>query len=514
MDSSPSCNNCPVNGDDERTQLINNSNNKNENGEEIHQNQNQEQEEFPQTTLEHVKRILSLSIPFSLTYYCIFSFMLTATAFIGRNLGSQALSGYGLGMSFVNLVGFSTVTGSVVGLDTLLPMAYGISPSHPAIAKSVQRCFACVFLWILFIAVIFVTAPLWFHKVFNAHDDDQIAIYAGQVIRMSAITLLPYLLQEILQSYLGALNHSTEIFFGAVMGAAVNPILLYLFVARGWIGIEGAVVAWAIAVSVMFVSTFLLAKYRGAFDQTWKGIDCKVMWSRWKPFLRAALPSAMMMMCEWSTFEINSIAAAKILPHTQFAAQVVLQNIIVFLFPLILGVGIAVNILVGNDVGAGNSASAKKTAWVGLFLILIEFCLDAILVFTPAISRKIAGVFSQDDAVVDYVTDVLRLVFASHVFDGLFCLLSSILRALGHNRKGVIFAVTGYYVVSFSVGWTLALHVMNADAKIYAMWIGPACGQLTAVVMATAFVCCKMEWVAHHELAQDLALSSDDEGEI
>jgi MATE family multidrug resistance protein len=78
-------------------------------------------------------------------------------------------------------------------------------------------------------------------------------------------------------------------------------------------------------------------------------------------YLRIGVPNMLMLCCEWWIFEILTIFSG-LLGVTQLAAEVVIVNIITFIFMIPLGISYAASALTGNYLGEGKIDLAKKFA--------------------------------------------------------------------------------------------------------------------------------------------------------
>ena len=76
-------------------------------------------------------------------------------------------------------------------------------------------------------------------------------------------------------------------------------------------------------------------------------------------YLALGIPSAMMLCLEWWAYEIMTLMAGYIGVEVQ-AAQIVLMNIIAFMFMFALGLSTAACTTVGQQIGKGDYKKAKE----------------------------------------------------------------------------------------------------------------------------------------------------------
>jgi len=107
------------------------------------------------------------------------------------------------------------------------------------------------------------------------------------------------------------------------------------------------------------------------------------------------------MLCfEWWAFEFLAIFSGYI-SVAALAAEIVIINIVSFIFMMPLGISFAASSLTGYYVGQGNIKRAKRLAFVIMLLniILTVFVLAIIVIFNESISR----LFTHEEDVVEIV---------------------------------------------------------------------------------------------------------------
>lgn len=95
--------------------------------------------------------------------------------------------------------------------------------------------------------------------------------------------------------------------------------------------------------------------------------------------------------------------------------------------------------------------------------------------------------FSNDDAVVHLVSQVMPLVASFQVADGLAGSCGGVLRGQGRQHLGAFFNMLAYYVLALPLGITLAF---RANYGLQGLWIGAcAIGLCRHFLTPTSFVC-------------------------
>ncbi|MBN8945099.1 MAG: MATE family efflux transporter [Rhizobiales bacterium] len=125
------------------------------------------------------------------------------------------------------------------------------------------------------------------------------------------------------------------------------------------------------------------------------------------------------------------------------------------LIPLIFGLGTAVLTMVGVNIGAGDTARAKRVAWTGALLAgAVTTSVGVVVALFP---RAWLGLFSHDPAVLDAGTLYLRTVGPFYGCVG----LGMILYFASQGAKRVtlpFFAGTARLLIAAGLGWIVVAH--------------------------------------------------------
>jgi len=100
--------------------------------------------------------------------------------------------------------------------------------------------------------------------------------------------------------------------------------------------------------------------------------DCEELWK----FLKIGVPGMLMLCFEWWAFELLAIFSG-LLSVKDLAAEVVIINMITFIFMLPLGISYAASGAVGKQLGLGRITKAKQYATL---TILFDIFLTSIVV--------------------------------------------------------------------------------------------------------------------------------------
>jgi len=135
------------------------------------------------------------------------------------------------------------------------------------------------------------------------------------------------------------------------------------------------------------------------------------------------------MLCfEWWAFELLAIFTG-LLGVVQLAAEVVIINMITFIFMLPLGISYTASALTGNFIGEGKIALAKRFA---IMTIVLDVILTSIVVLLIGIYQDgISRIFTKEVDVVGVIHETLWVLLIYIWFDTIHGVQSGIIRGLG-----------------------------------------------------------------------------------
>ena len=339
---------------------------------------------------------------------------------------------------YANITGYAVAFGLATAVDTLCSQAYGAG-SLMLIGLVVQRA-ACIM--IVTSMPIFV---LWYYcadLLILLKQDPAISAEAGQYVWRLAPSLIPYLLFELLKKYLIAQRIMKPMIVVLLLTSLCHVLLVYLFIYPLGMGFLGAPSATATAQCLMLVIGVLVIYHRGYHKQTWPRLSTDIF-RGWLPILRFGLPGMFMLCLEWWSFELCALAAGW-MGAIQLDSFVVLLQVQSFIFMIPLGLSIAISTVTGNRLGAGQPGLAKQGAAVAIGIGLVTQTMVAVILILAR--TQVGRLFSDDQSVVDMVTEVFPITGVMLLFDAMQVVCGGVLRGLGYQSIGAITNLAGFYL--------------------------------------------------------------------
>ncbi|KAJ1382921.1 Multi antimicrobial extrusion protein [Sesbania bispinosa] len=203
-------------------------------------------------------------------------------------------------------------------------------------------------------------------------------------------------------------------------------------------------------------------------------------------FFRFAIPSAAMICLEWWSFELLTLLSG-LLPNPELETSVlsICLSITTTIYTVPEAIGSAASTRVSNALGAGNPQAARVSVSAAMTLAASEAVLVSSIIFA---CRQVLGyVFSNEQDVVDYVTDMVPLLSLSVILDTLHGTLSGIARGCGWQHLGAYVNLGAYYVLGIPIAAILGFLV---QLRGKGLWIGVLIGAFCQTVMLSIITSC------------------------
>jgi putative MATE family efflux protein len=403
------------------------------------------------------------------------SFSLVDAYFLGEYVGAHALAAVtSVFPAFMLLValsswvsaGFSSVMARLLGANK---KAHAIKAYAQAMTLSLFVCFVLILLFLAggkqlvlfvnngseslssmsynYLSLMIYFSPLLFILTINS---DSLRC-EGQMVFMALVPLLSVLF---------------------------NVVFNYIFIAHYDLGVEGSVYGTLLAQLLSLFAVFLFRRY----SKTALNVPllcCTIRRHLWLRFLALGAPTSL-------SYVGVALSSAFILynlqiwsnPHysTTVAAYGIITRIMTFIFLPLLGLSMAFQTILGNNIGAKEwlrSNSAIKLAIIMAF-IYCSLCQSIIFVF----KSQLGHVFVSDPYVVDEVTRILPIMSSALFLLGPLMMIGVVFQAMGDARRAAILRLAKVYF--FTLPLIFILPMLFAELGIW--YAGPS-SELLALLL-------------------------------
>eukprot|EP00760_Papus_ankaliazontas_P031119 PhM_4_TR5188/c0_g1_i5/m.99177/K03327/TC.MATE, SLC47A, norM, mdtK, dinF; multidrug resistance protein, MATE family len=158
-------------------------------------------------------------------------------------------------------------------------------------------------------------------------------------------------------------------------------------------------------------------------------------------YLALGIPCLLMLLLEWGSFEAAGIVAG-VLGVQELGVMVVSTQVDGVCFVIMLGLGTAVAVRVGDALGANDVATAKRTFMTSMFVTAVALLCNVTLLYV--LRHAVADFFTKDVAVHRSFIALVPYLMLFHLFDGLQCICNSLVRGMGFQRWGLLFNCVTY----------------------------------------------------------------------
>ncbi|KAF7808808.1 protein DETOXIFICATION 14-like [Senna tora] len=203
-------------------------------------------------------------------------------------------------------------------------------------------------------------------------------------------------------------------------------------------------------------------------------------------FFRFGIPSAGMICLEWWSYELVTLLSG-FLPNPELETSIlsICVQITVTIYTIPESIGSSASTRVSNALGAGKPEVARVAAFTAMVLSASEALVVSSIIFA---SRHVLGyVFSNEQDVVDYVTEVAPLLVLSVFVDSLHGTLSGIVRGSGWQHIGAYVNLGSYYGLGIPIAALLGFW-LRFRAK--GLWIGIMIGAFCQTILLITITSC------------------------
>ena len=381
------------------------------------------------------------------------------------------ISAIGLGSFYTNSVGFVLGIGLLGGIDTICSQAYG-GKQYYVIGIFVNIARLCLFGF----SIVYII-PLVFccEKILILFK-----IGTENIVPTSAYvkSLIPYIIFALQYNtnarYLQSMNKNIPVMIISGLTTLLHPVWCLLIIQYTSFGIVGIGFAMGFTSLLNFLFSIGYIFYYDPVPGTffWFNEDCfKVR--RIYDFVKLAVPSAITFTADWFGFEII-IFLSSYLDNKSTAACVILFSFISLISAIPLGLSITTSTYLGNSIGAGKGAAAKRYSIVSTVSGCAIIFVVAILIITER--NYLPYLYTNDKNVADIVSNVFKIYFFYGVIDAFQIILSGVIKGLGKQRPASIFVIFILYPVTLPLSITLTF-LMNYGFE--GLWMA----ELTSVIL-------------------------------
>ncbi|MCG7532481.1 MATE family efflux transporter [Psychrobium sp. MM17-31] len=406
-----------------------------------------------------------MSIPTGLGILSILLFNITDTFFISL-LGTDALTAISFTFPLTFIIS-SIIIGFGSGLSAALARLIGKGETD----NLKSFVISALLLGLVTIAVL-TTLGFWgsdpLFRLLGAEEKLLPLIHDYLNVWLIAIVFLvvPMMGNSALRAT-GNAKYPSYIMMGAgIVNVVLDPILIFGFGPIAPMGIQGAAVATLIAWAMSLVASLIMLHRSELIG--WVNLTISGVLKTWRTVLRVGQAAAISQMINplFNAIVMSMLASIDSKAVAAYGVGIRIESVM-----LIGVIALASSLMpfLAQNMGAGQVERAKS-ALLGSakFSIISQFVLYVIIAL---LARPLAGLFSDDEAVIDYVVVFLYLVPFAYGALGMVIVVANALNAYNRPGASLLVNVARLFLLMLPMVW-LGKELLGTNGVFAAIAIG------------------------------------------
>ncbi len=361
------------------------------------------------------KSILHLSLPIFIGQIALMANGVIDTVMAGQ-ISAVDQAAVGIGMSVFFSV-FVPLMGVLLAVPPIVAQHFG-ARDNAAIGEDMRQGFwmTLIFAPIVFLLLYFPEPFLYISQL-----SPEVEAKTRAYLQWTAWGSIAQFFFRLFYGFTTAISQPRIVMLLSVFALALKIPLNFVFM-HGHFGFSamggvGSAVATTVAVWItVFIAAFIVwwnpdYKRFGIFSR-WSWPTWRQQWQLWK----LGLPMGLTFLIDVTSFTFMALFVAR-LGATTAAAHGIATNLGAAAYMLPMSISVAVSVLIGQAVGAGDGASARRAGLTG-YRIAIAFGIATAALIAMG-SGAISRFYTTDSAVQTLATQLLLLVAIYHFFDAI-----------------------------------------------------------------------------------------------
>ncbi|XP_071720015.1 protein DETOXIFICATION 24-like [Rutidosis leptorrhynchoides] len=428
------------------------------------------------------KKIWRVALPGVISRVCAFGCIVVTQSFVGH-ISEMDLAGYALvqtlSVRFANgiLLGMSSAT------ETLCGQAFGAGQHH-MMGIYLQRSWIVDFITLTVLLPIFIFGT----QIYRLLGEDEAIAQSGGYMSLWFIPFIyNFVFSLTVQMFLQAQLKNMVIAWLSIFQFGLHIPLSWLLVNKLGYGVPGAMISLSASSWFLVIGEFIYI-FGGWCPHSWKGFTVAAF-KDLIPVVKLSISSGVMVCLElWYNAVLVLLAGYMANAEVAISAFSICLNINAWEFMISLGfLGSAV-VRVANELGRGNAKAAKFAIKV---LLGTSIAIGAFFfVLCLAFGKNIAYMFTDDERVVETVSELSLLLSFSVLLNSIYPVLSGVAVGAGMQSIVAVINLVCYYIIGIPSGALLG-YLTNLQVK--GIWIGMIFGIVTQT-LALMYLTWKTDW--------------------
>jgi putative MATE family efflux protein len=437
------------------------------------------------TKIDLNKAILLLAIPMVLELVLESTFALADIYFVSQ-LGASAVATVGLTESILYLL-YSLSMGMSIAVTAIVARRVGQKLPEKAAVTAVQAIIiGMLFSFPFMIAGIFFSKDLLRLMGGDAWVLEEGYKYTQWMLGGNVVIVLLFVINAIFRGAGDAAIAMRILLISNGINIVLDPLFIFGLGPIPAMGIEGAAIATNIGRGVGVLAQFWLLFKGGKHIRVLKA---HLVW-RGKIILKILKTSlggiGQMLVSMMSWLFITRIFAE--LGSEVVAGATITIRIIMFSMMPAWGMSNAAATLVGQNLGAGDSARAESSVWkIGVYNMVFLAIVSVVFFFY---SRELVQLFTEDSKVIEVGAGWLKIISYSYIVYGWWMVAVQAFNGAGDTKTPTWINVIFFWMIQIPLAWLLGIHLDYTYTGVFwAVFISE-----TAVGLFTLWLFTRGKW--------------------
>lgn len=403
------------------------------------------------------KAIFLLAIPMILELSLESVFAVVDIFFVSK-LGENAIATVGLTESVITLI-YSVAIGLSTAATAIVARRIGEKNPEAAARAGAQSLLIALFitLCISIPGAVFAPNILVLMGASPAVVSEG-ASFTRIMLGSSLVIMLLFLINGIFRGAGNAAMAMRSLWIASIINIILCPIFIH------WFGLKGAAMATVIGRSTG-VAYQCYHLFRGSgvlrFTQKMFGIDMQQI----RAIVHVAWPATFQFIIASGSWILLARLVAEEGGTTALAGyQIALRNVVFFILPA-WGLSNAAATLVGQNLGAGHPDRAEKSVLLAArYNALFMSVVTVIFLF---LSRPIMYFFTDDEAIVNYGAQALRIIGIGYIFYGIGMVMTQALNGAGDTRTPTIVNFVCFWLIQVPLAYLLTIGLGMKETGVF-----------------------------------------------
>ncbi len=425
------------------------------------------------------KQLIKFAIPFLLSNLLQACYSVADMIIVGRFCGTHGITGVNIG-SQINLL----VTGAAFGLavgGTVLIAQYGGAKKFDEQRKTIGTLFtAYMILSVICTAVMLLLGTTLLDILKTPEVAYQEAENYYNICMAGLFFMFSY---NVISAILRGMGDSKRPLYFVLIAAIVNVIGDIILVGPFNMGAAGAAYA-TVASQALSVILSIIYLIKNHFFVGFRKSDFRIDKEKFKMLFKLGLPSSVQqVVVSFSFLTLTALVNSLPIADIASACQGIGGKVNSFAVLPALAMSNAVSSMAGQNIGAGETARAKKTMVTGMGIAF------AISVFVFALVQlfpgQIISLFDSNPEVIEIGTEYLRFIALDYLFVPFVFCMNGLAIGAGYTNFALFNACFSSILVRVPAAY-LAVYVL--DLGFNGIGLVTSLASLASIVVGTIFV--------------------------